>query len=42
MKLITMEKLYNCLRYEWPEIEVSPEVAERAVRPINRMLEMSK
>ena len=23
MKLITMEKLYNCLRYEWPEIEVT-------------------
>ncbi len=41
MKLITMQKLYNCLKYEWPTIEVDPEVAEKAIRPINRMLEMS-
>jgi len=41
MKLITMEKLYNCLKYEWPTIEVDPEIAEKAIRPINRMLEMS-
>ena len=41
MKLITMKKLYNCLRYEWPQIEVDPAIAERAVRPINRMLEIS-
>ena len=41
MKLITLEKLYNCLRYEWPTIEVDPEVAQKAVRPINRMLEIS-
>ena len=41
MKLVTMEKLYNCLRYEWPVVEVSPEVAEKAVRPIHRMLEIS-
>ena len=42
MKLITMEKLYNCLRYEWPQVEVDAQVAEKAIRPINRMLEMSK
>ncbi|MBQ8968271.1 MAG: quinolinate synthase NadA [Bacteroidaceae bacterium] len=41
MKLITLEKLYNCLKYEWPTVEVDPAVAERAVRPINRMLEIS-
>lgn len=41
MKLITLEKLYNCMKYEWPTIEVEPAVAERAVRPINRMLEIS-
>ena len=41
MKLITMEKLYNCLKYEWPTIEVDPEVAKKAILPINRMLEMS-
>lgn len=41
MKLITMEKLYNCLKYEWPEIEVEQQVAEKAVKCINRMLELS-
>ena len=41
MKLITMEKLYNCLKYEWPTIEVDPEIAKEAIKPINRMLEMS-
>ena len=41
MKLITLEKLYNCLKYEWPSVEVEPEVAEKAVRPIQRMLEIS-
>ncbi len=42
MKLITLEKLYNCLRYEWPEVEVDKEVAEKAIRPIHRMLEISE
>ena len=42
MKLVTMEKLYNCLRYEWPQVDVDPEIAERAIRPINRMLEISR
>ena len=41
MKLITMKKLYNCLKYEWPTIEVNAEIAEKAVKPINRMLEIS-
>ena len=41
MKLITMEKLYNCLKYEWPEIKVNKQVAEQAVKSINRMLELS-
>ncbi|MBQ7180775.1 MAG: quinolinate synthase NadA [Bacteroidaceae bacterium] len=41
MKLITMKKLYNCLKYEWPTIEVDAGVAKKAVRPINRMLEIS-
>ncbi len=38
MKLNTLEKLYNALLYEQPEINVDPEVAERARRPIDRML----
>ena len=42
MKLITLSKLYNCLKYEWPTIEVQPEVAQKAIRPIHKMLEMSK
>lgn len=41
MKLITMQKLYDCLRNESPTIEVDPEIAEKAIRPINRMLEIS-
>ena len=42
MKLITLSKLYNCLKYEWPTIEVQPEVAQKAIKPIEKMLEMSK
>ena len=42
MKLINMQKLYNCLKYEWPAIEVPADVAREAIRPINRMLEISK
>ena len=32
MRLITLEKLYNTLKYEWPEIVVDAEVAEKAVK----------
>ena len=42
MKLNTLEKLRNCLRDMSPAIEVSPELAERARRPIERMLEISR
>ena len=42
MKLINLQKLYNCLKYEWPTIEVDPKVAKKAIRPINKMLEISK
>ena len=42
MKLITMKKLYNCLKYEWPTVEVPTEVAAKAVKPINKMLEISE
>lgn len=41
MRLNTMEKLYLCLRDEQPEILVDPEIRERAVKPIRRMLELS-
>ena len=42
MRLNTLEKLYLCLKYEQPEIKISRELCESAVRPINRMLELSK
>lgn len=41
MKLNTLEKLYNCLRYEQPEINIDEELAEKAKRPIERMLDLS-
>lgn len=41
MKLNTLEKIYNTLKYEWPSVEVGQEVAKDAVKPILRMLELS-
>lgn len=42
MKLNTLEKLYNCLKYGAPEVHVDPELADKALRPIKRMLEISE
>ena len=42
MRLNTMKKLFNCLKYQWPAVDVSPSVAEKAVRPIQRMLDISE
>lgn len=41
MKLNTLEKVYNALRNEAPEILVDKEIADKAIRPIKRMLELS-
>lgn len=41
MKLNTLEKLYNCMRFELPEIVLDDDVIARARRPIERMLEIS-
>ena len=41
MRLNTLEKLYNCLKDESPEIKVDAEIAEKAVKPIKKMLEIS-
>lgn len=41
MRLNTLEKIYNCLKYEFPEVTVDPEVSREAVKPIKRMLEIS-
>ena len=42
MRLNTLEKVYACLRDGQPEIQVPADIAEKAVKPIQRMLEMSK
>ena len=41
MRLNTLEKLYNCLLNETPEIKIDEAVRIKAVKPILRMLEMS-
>ena len=42
MRLCTLQKVYNTLLNEWPTIEVPEEVAKAAIKPIERMLELSK
>lgn len=42
MKMITLEKLYRCLLDEQPVVTVPKEIAEKAILPIQRMLELSK
>ena len=41
MKLVTLRKLYDCLRNEAPVVTVPSEVAAKALRPIQRMLDIS-
>jgi quinolinate synthase len=41
MKRNTLEKLYLCLKNEMPEITVPGHIIEKAVKPIERMLEIS-
>lgn len=41
MKLNTLEKLYNCMKFEQPEVILPADVIARARRPIERMLEIS-
>lgn len=41
MKLNTLEKLYQCLKNEAPEVNVSEQLRKRAAVPIQRMLELS-
>ncbi len=41
MKLNTLEKLYNCLKYEQPEIIMDEKLIKDARRPIEKMLELS-
>lgn len=41
MKMNTLLKIYNALKYEWPEVDVDADIAREAVKPINKMLELS-
>ena len=41
MRLNTLEKLYNCLLNETPEITIDEKLRLKAVKPILRMLELS-
>ena len=41
MKLNTLEKIYQCLKEEKPQIEIDPAIAKDAVKPIERMLKLS-
>ena len=42
MKMNTLDKIYNTLKYGWPEVNVDPVIATEAVKPIIKMLELSK
>lgn len=42
MKLVTVEKIYNCLANELPEIKLDADTILKAQKPINRMLDVSK
>ena len=42
MKVNTLQKVYDCLLNETPQIEVQEDIRLRALQPIQRMLELSK
>ncbi|MFS4456023.1 quinolinate synthase NadA [Maribacter sp. 2304DJ31-5] len=42
MKLNTLQKVYDCLFYETPRINVAETIRKKALIPIQRMLELSK
>lgn len=41
MKMVTLEKVYACLRDEQPVVTVDKAIAAKAIRPIERMLDIS-
>lgn len=41
MKLITMQKIYDCLLNETNQIQLSDDIIEKSLAPIERMLEIS-
>jgi len=42
MKLNSLEKIYNCMLHRFPSLELPADLIERAKKPLERMLEMSK
>lgn len=42
MKMITLKKLYICMKYELPEIILDNDIIMKAAYPINRMLNISE
>jgi quinolinate synthase len=42
MKMNTLEKLYNAMFYELPEIQVAEDVREPALKALKAMLDISK
>jgi quinolinate synthase len=42
MKLITIEKIYNCIKYEKPEILIDENIIRKANKPIERMIKISE
>ncbi|HEX2934881.1 MAG TPA: quinolinate synthase NadA, partial [Bacteroidales bacterium] len=42
MKMITLQKIYESLRFNRFEIKLDPAIQERALKPIVRMLELSE
>jgi quinolinate synthase len=42
MKMNTLQKVYDCLLNETPEISVPDDIMKKALIPIERMLELSK
>jgi len=41
MKMITLNKMYNTIKYELPEVKMDPELIDKAKGSIVRMLEIS-
>jgi quinolinate synthase len=42
MKLVTIQKIYRCLKTETPEISLEEDLMEKARKPVLRMLEISE
>ena len=42
MRLNTIQKLYNTLKYEWPEVQVPADIIKLARKPIDEMLSISE